>query len=501
MQNQRCIVIGSGSGPSGSEIVPVVATFTTVFGTTQNVDCRAIATRCNVALFVYNVQSQLFFLRQVPISFASEIPRPAVAVAPAAFLLDSDVVTATLTGWQGASVALSECVPGGRCVALSAVPNAVDGTTASVTVLRTPAVAGPPVDCFAVRSCSIRAVGTVAGSGITAETPIFFGRSGQLSLVVSPKGGPSPRTVSVTASGFATGFAYRVRECVNATAVRCGPAVSVAENVLTTMTVSDSVDGSACPPNLGTPVCSLVLEATGGTVVDRVDESVSFDPGVITVSRSIGLADHQVVQVFGLLAQPSERVVVRQCLRFGTTDRCTRGKQLTTFPNFPRLDYFSLYQVNIRVQRYVGISPRRGCLRNPCRFEVLADGVLQGSVPVTFANPPTTLSAASVETTEGTSAHLVLRLARATNVDVRVRLTTGDAGARSSGVAPDYEARDVVVVIPAGATSAAVDVPVFSDAETEFDELFAVVLHEQEGAVLPPRPPIFVTIHDAPAPG
>ena len=38
VQNQRCIVIGSGSGPSGSEIVPVVATFTTVFGTTQNVD-------------------------------------------------------------------------------------------------------------------------------------------------------------------------------------------------------------------------------------------------------------------------------------------------------------------------------------------------------------------------------------------------------------------------------------------------------------------------------
>ena len=110
---------------------------------------------------------------------------------------------------------------------------------------------------------------------------------------------------------------------------------------------------------------------------------------------------------------------------------------------------------------------------------------------------PPTLTVAAGQVTEGDdgSTNLtvsVLADAPSTS-EATVRVTTTD-GTATAGA--DYLARDLVVTLPAGATSLDVDVPVLGDLVQEADEAFEVALSEPTGAVLGATTTATATIRD-----
>lgn len=98
---------------------------------------------------------------------------------------------------------------------------------------------------------------------------------------------------------------------------------------------------------------------------------------------------------------------------------------------------------------------------------------------------PPTLTITAAELVEGDSGSSNLPVTvvadAASTSDATVRVTTTD-GTATAG--EDYLARDLVVTLPAGATSVTVDVPVLGDLTQEGDETFDVSLSEPDGAVL-----------------
>lgn len=98
---------------------------------------------------------------------------------------------------------------------------------------------------------------------------------------------------------------------------------------------------------------------------------------------------------------------------------------------------------------------------------------------------PATLTVAAGELVEGDDGSTNLTVSvladAPSTADATVRVTTTD-GTATAGA--DYLARDLVVTLPAGATSVEVDVPVLGDVVQEGDETFGVTLSEPTGAVL-----------------
>lgn len=138
IQLQRCGSTGqTANTSSGSVAIAVHTTITNLFNN-QPIDCLGITAHCNVAMFHFNFTTQTFFLRQVPISFADEAPRPSVTAAPNTYLDDGDPITITLDHWAGAvSVQVDECrFDSTGCAPIATVATPADGTTIAATASR-----------------------------------------------------------------------------------------------------------------------------------------------------------------------------------------------------------------------------------------------------------------------------------------------------------------------------------------------------------------------------
>lgn len=495
IQFQRCDLTGvNATGSSGSVDVTVRSTFTNFFNQ-QPIDCLAVTAHCNVAMFHFNQPSQTFFLRQVPISFANEVPRPAVVATPNQFLNDGDPITVTLDHWAGAaSVQVDECrFDSTGCVPIATVLDPADGTSVSALAARFLAVGGVTRDCaFDATHCFVRATGTVGGTGFTALAPLFFGRGEDFSLTLSPDvQQPSPHDVTVSARGLATGFTYSARQCTRFGV--CGVETPLSPTGAGTgsalITVVDEIDGVACQIN---GPCSVEVSGTDGLIVDRRSLPVSFPQNPIALSHRTGLVDGQRVRVEGVLGSPSANVVIRRCIATGTSDVCGTGNKTMAFTG-------GFFAKDIVVHDFVGFSRLR-CRRYSCRYEVVADGVVRGAVPIAFVSPVVRVSVVASSATEGSVAHVVVRLARATNSTVQVDFQTRGLTA-SDGVLPipDFAFQSGTVRIPAGATQVIVDIPINEDGIVEPAETFRVELSEPAGALMPaPTSFAVVTITDAP---
>jgi hypothetical protein len=120
-------------------------------------------------------------------------------------------------------------------------------------------------------------------------------------------------------------------------------------------------------------------------------------------------------------------------------------------------------------------------LSDPSVGASLIDGVAVGTITNDDAPPQLSIADASAgESTAGITFTVTLSMAAST--DVTVSAATGDGTARSGGV--DFANVSRTLTIPAGQTSATVNVPLREDALEEPDETFVVTLSAPTGAVI-----------------
>ena len=502
ISDQRCLITGqTATTPSGSVEITVSSSFVPSFGNVTPVDCLAIVADCNIAMFHFDFARQTFLLQQIPISFANEVGRPKVAVAPNTHIGDGDVVTLVLDHWGDApSVQIDECrFDSTDCIPIATVPTPADGATVSAPLHRYHTVGGVVRDCLLdATQCFVRAVGSVGGIPFTTQTEILFLRGEAFRLSLDPDViAPSPRAVTVSARGLADGFTYAARECTRSGVCTSSVPLSVNGPGTGTATVAatDEIDGISCLVN---GPCSIEVAGTDSGVLDRRTVPVSFPLAPIALSHRTGLADLQRVRIEGVVGTPGDAVVVRRCVSAPTVSRCGRGNTTMVFSH-PTVRDLGFYAHDVVVRDFVGPYPRLSCRNHPCRYEVLINGVVRGSVPVTFASPPPRVSVLPTSAVEGTTAHVVVRLSRATNATVEVTLTTRSGSASEFAIPlPDYVGTTVTLRIPAGITEAAVDIPINNDGITEEPETFSVEIGNPAGARLPASTSVAaVTITDA----
>lgn len=193
-----------------------------------------------------------------------------------------------------------------------------------------------------------------------------------------------------------------------------------------------------------------------------------------------------------MLGSPSTNVVIRRCITTGTSDVCGTGNKTMAFTG-------GVYAKDIVVHDFVGFSRLR-CRRYSCRYEVVADGVVRGAVPITFASPVVRVSVVPTAAAEGSVAHVVVRLSRATNSTVQVEFQTrGETASDGLLPIPDFAFTAGTIRIPAGATQATIDIRINEDGIVEPAETFRVELSDPAGALMPaPTSFAVVTITDAP---
>jgi hypothetical protein len=138
-------------------------------------------------------------------------------------------------------------------------------------------------------------------------------------------------------------------------------------------------------------------------------------------------------------------------------------------------------------------------LSAPTNGATLADA--QGVATIVDDDPLPSLRVNDVRVTEGDSgtrtATFTLSLSQPSGQDVTVAYATSDGSARAPG---DYAPASGAVVIPAGATSASVGVPVRGDVTDEYDESFNLNLASASGAAVADARGVATIVDDDAAP-